>query len=409
MERSLTGENPFESKLTARFELADLVTFAQNKMTSVYDWFYYKEGFSRDFVWDALKRLNVGEGSLVLDPFCGTGTTLLAAKQAGYYSVGFDILPLGVFVSRVKLKDYDLGRLAKGIARITPLKFGNPRMKLPDIRFLDMRRVYNQYARQDIAFFMEKILEEEDEKTRNFMLLALISIVGQASNVMKDGGVLKVVRKKHVPPVRHLLDSKMKRMLRDLKELPPQPRVKWKVNVGDARDIRLEDGSVDAVITSPPYLNNVDYTKVYALELSLLVQSAREMEELRRKSLRSHIGAEKRGGKSFDGMEDIMARVTKTDETVNVPPVVEGYIQDMYENLSEVARVLKPKGVAAYVVGNSALPGITVDVDLMLAEMGEKLGLTTEDIWVANARWAGVHDIEKERPVRESAVILRKG
>lgn len=402
----MTGGNPFEEKLRPRFEYADLYTFVENKVKPVYNWFYYKEGFGRDFVWNTLEELKIPGGATVLDPFCGTGTTLLASKEMGMKSIGFDILPLGVFVSRVKLRDYDLPLLEEAVRHVTGLRYSEPRTKLVDIRFLDMRRVYTPFASNDIAFFRERILEVQDEAHRDFLLLGLLSIVSQASNVMKDGGVLKLVRKRHLPPVRVLLSNKLKRMLRDLKTLDRGLRTDWRVDVGDARDVPLEDGSVDCVVTSPPYLNFVDYTRVYALELSLLVSSARDLETLRRRSMRSHVGAEYDGGGSDVG--DILGRVTKTGGDVKVPQVVEGYLRDLYLALSENHRVLKDGGYAVYVVGNASLPGVTVDVDLMVAEMGERLGFKVEDIWVGGVRWAGVHGIEKERPARESAVVLRK-
>ncbi|MFH1126337.1 MAG: DNA methyltransferase [Candidatus Altiarchaeota archaeon] len=407
-QSSLTGSNPFELKISPHFEYSDLVTFAQNKKTPIYNWFYYKEGFSRDFVWDTLKELKVEKGSVVLDPFCGTGTTLLAAKQAGYNSVGFDILPLGVFVSRVKLEDdYNLQELERESKRITHLKFEKPSTRLVDIRFLDMKRVMSQYARDDICFFRERIMEVDDEKTRNFLLLGLISVVSQAANVMKDGGVLRVVKKRHLPPVRHLLRNKLKRMIKDLKKANVNENVSWKADVGDARSLSLDDETVDIALTSPPYLNFVDYTKVYALELSLLVSSPKEIEGLRRRSLRSHVSAEYEMKEDSTLIEKNIPRIAST-AGVKVPEIVNGYLMDLYLSLAETARTLKKGGSIVYVLGNAALPDLTVDVDLILAEMGGKLGLRVEDIWACNVRWAGVHGIGKERPVRESAVILKK-
>jgi hypothetical protein len=271
-----------------------------------------------------------------------------------------------------------------------------------------MRKVYNPYARNDIAFFRENIISVPDEKTRNFLMLGLISVVAQASNVTKDGGVLKIGHKRHTPPVRHLLKTKLKRMIRDLKERGKMPPTQWSADVGDARQLPLGDESVDAVITSPPYLNFVDYTKVYALELSLLLSSTKELEDLRKRSMRSHIGAEYEDDGARKDTEAILARITKTRATERIPPVVDGYLHDMRLSIKEAARTLRPGGAAVYVVGNATLPGISVDVDLMIAEMGEQLGLEAHDIWVGNVRWAGIHGIEKERPMRESAVVLRK-
>jgi len=263
---SVTGANQLEKKLSPRFEYADLVTFKENKKVPIYNWFYYKEGFSGSFVKNALQELHIPKGSTVLDPFCGAGNTLLAAKQSGYNSVGFDILPLGVFVSRVKLEeDYNLNNLEKEIRRISSLKFGEPKTKLVDIKFIDMRRAFSRYARNDVPFFREKIMEIEDEKIRNFMLLGLISIVGEASNVKKDGGVLRIVHKQHLPPVRYLLKNRLKRMFKDLKKIEKHPGTSSRVFQGDARSLDLEDESVDVCITSPPFLNFGDYTKLFAL------------------------------------------------------------------------------------------------------------------------------------------------
>jgi SAM-dependent methyltransferase len=407
---SLRGISPLEEKLTPRFEYADLVTFAQNKATPVYNWFYYKEGFSRDLVWKALSELGIPKGSLVLDPFCGTGTTLLAAKQAGYRSAGFDVLPLGILVSKVKLEDcYDMEKLECEVRRINALRFGNPATKAVGIGFMDMKTAFSRYALMDIAYFREKIMEVEDEKIRNFLLLGLVSIVSQASNVMKDGGVLRVVKKRHLPPVRHLLRNKLKRMLGDLKDEVRQDAAEWTVRLGDARKLPLEDNTVDAVLTSPPYLNFVDYTKVYALELSLLVSSTKELNELRKKTLRSHVGAgyDESGSSNITDLLERDSGIISSTEG-KTPPIVEGYLNDLYLSARESERVLKKGGCAAYVVANAALPGITVDVDIALAAMAEKTGLQVEDIWVANARWADVHGIVKERPVRESIVVLKK-
>lgn len=403
---SLRGVNPLEEKLTPRFEYAELVTFKQNKTTPVYNWFYYKEGFSRDLVWKTLQEIGAPKGSTILDPFCGTGTTLLAAKQAGYYSIGFDVLPLGVLVSKVKLEDdYDMESLEGEVKSINALKFGNPQARAVDIGFLDMRKVFSRYALRDIPYFREKIMEVEDEKVRNFLLLALVSIISQASNVMKDGGVLRVVKKRHLPPVRYLLRNKLKRMLRDLKNEKPEG-VSWSVRLGDARRLPLDDNTIDVLLTSPPYLNFVDYTKVYALELSLLVSSARELEDLRKRTLRSHVGAE--CGECYMPYKPDEASGIVTKAYGKTPPIVEGYLNDMHKTIGEASRVLKKGGHAVYVVANAVLPGVTVDVDIAIAEMAQKSGLQVEEIMVANVRWADVHGVVKERPARESIVVLSK-
>jgi hypothetical protein len=410
-ELSIPNAGKYADLLEKKPEYEELVTFAENKTEPVYNWFYYKEGFSRTLVWDLLKELAVPKGSLVFDPFCGTGTTLLAAKQMGYPAIGSDILPLGVFVANTKLQEgYDVELLQKEIHEITALKFGTPTIKWADPGFIDMRKAFSRYARNDILFFQEKILAIEDPRIRNFMMLGLLSIVSEASNTKKDGGVVKIVQKRHLPPVRYLLRNRLKRMFKDVKRMEPTG-VHAEARIGDARDPQLEDDSVGACITSPPYLNYIDYTKLYGLELSLLLSSTRELVDLRKRSLRSHVGAEykKEGGLKSEKLKETMERVREVTITSSrFPEVLTGYFEDMFISMENLYPKMKQGGCACYVVGNTCLPDLTVDVDLILAELGEQAGFTAEKILVAKARWCDVGGIRKERPVRESVVILKK-
>jgi SAM-dependent methyltransferase len=407
---SIARGNEYTKLLTEKPEYGELVTFAECKRQPIYNWFYYKEGYSGELVGRLLRELDVKGNSMILDPFCGTGNTLLACKQRGYNAVGFDILPLGVFVSNTKLQeDYDMELLYEKIGEIARLKFGETALKWPDLGFIDVRKSFSRYARKDILFFKEKIMEVEDEKIRNFLLLGLLSVVIPSSNVKRDGGVLKIVRKKHLPPIRHLLKNKLKRMYKDLKKAEPSPGVFAEARLGDARSLDLEQDSVDACITSPPYLNWVDYTKIYGFELALLADSE-EIKIFRRKSMRSHVGAEY--GKSIklrsERIGEILDRISESPGFVKHPQVVEGYFEDIYMSLRSVHESLKEKGKAALVVGNVCLPGVTVDTDLILAELAEDIGFDVREIMVANVRWCDVHGIRKERPVRESVVVLEK-
>jgi SAM-dependent methyltransferase len=407
---SIAASGRYAPLLVKKPEYRDLVTFAWSKREPFYNWFYYKEGYSGELVWKLLEGLDLPAGSTVVDPFCGTGTTLLACRQKGFNAVGFDILPLGVFVSNTKLeRGYDMDVLYDSIRKVTEKKFGVSSLRWPDLGFIDVKRVFSQYARNDILFFKECIMEIEDEKSRNFLMLALISVVLQASNVKRDGGVLRIVRKKDLPPVRQLFKHKMRRMYRDLRKAEPYPPGFWaEARAGDARNIPLDPESVDACITSPPYLNWVDYTKVYALEMALLMDPGGDLKTWSKRSLRSHVGADERNAAEVS--ENVRRLLEKVSESgfMKRPQVVEGYFNDMYSVLASLHRVLRKGGKAAFVVSNACLPNVTVDVDTILAELGEDLGYVVEGIAVANVRWCDVSGIRKERPVRESIVVLRK-
>ncbi len=402
---SMAKEGPYRDLLINKPHYKNLVTFSQNKKEPLYNWFYYKEGFSRELVWNLLRDLKIKPSAKILDPFCGTGNTLLASKQLGYDALGFDVLPLAVFISNTKLQEnYDLKKLKEAIREITKLKFGETSLKWPDSLFLNPKKAFSRYARKDLLFFKEKILSIEDEKIRNFLFLGLLSIAGEASNTKKDGGVVRIVKKRHLAPVRYLLKNRLKRMYKDVKRVNPKAtKISAKAEVADARELNLKE-QFDICITSPPYLNFVDYTKLYGLELALFVSNSEEIQAIRKKSITSFIGKRTPSKKkvSSEILEKTIRRVKKAPEVVNE------YFYDLQLSMENIYQALNSGGKAAIVIGNTCLPEITIDCDLILTEISEQIGFKPRGIFVANIRWCEVGGIKKDKPVRESVLILEK-
>ena len=110
-------------KVEEKLDWRELATFVPNKTLPIYNWFYYKEGFSKEFVDILLDRFGIKSGQTVLDPCCGSGTTLLACKQRGINSVGFDVLPISVFASKVKTLEYDAEKISEEKQKLVKIKF----------------------------------------------------------------------------------------------------------------------------------------------------------------------------------------------------------------------------------------------------------------------------------------------
>ena len=142
-------------KFSDSLELKDLVTFIPNKIEPIHNWYYFKEGFSKQLVDIFIDRFNLDKNSLVLDPFCGVGTTLLACKQRKIKSIGFDVSPFFVFVSKVKIRDYDLEKLREAISEAMKWKFERPKY-LPKEKHV--RKVFSRYTLEDAIFYKNKIL-----------------------------------------------------------------------------------------------------------------------------------------------------------------------------------------------------------------------------------------------------------
>ncbi|MDD5416794.1 MAG: DNA methyltransferase [Candidatus Aenigmarchaeota archaeon] len=350
-------------KITSALDLKDLVTFIPNKHEPIHNWYHYKEGYSKQFVELMLKKFNIQKNQTVLDPFCGVGTTPLTCKQNGIKSIGFDVSPLAAFVSRVKTADYDLTELNKTCRNVLMEKFQRPE-HLPRDEWL--RKVFNRYVLEDIMFYKEKIFQIQDEKIMHFMLLGLMDSAMECSYAYKDGALIRI-QKKHVPPLKKYFKYKIKKMLKDL-EKANVPNTECKIELGDARDLAVCDNGVDFIITSPPYLNKIEYTKIYRTEYALFFEQP------------------------------------KTQVRSFIEEGEDAYFRDMRKCLENFKRVCK--GPMAIVIGGGCFPDHVTLVDEKIGEIAEDIGLKVKEILVARNSWCTKARTVKVGQIRESVVIL---
>jgi DNA modification methylase len=372
--------------LVPKLDLALLATFIPNKKAPIYNWFYYKEGYSRELVMAMIERFDIGKGKVVLDPFSGSGTTLLSCKERGIDAIGLDTLPASVLASKVKTRDYNIQKLEEAVTKLLAHRYQKGlHVSVPDF----VRRYFSKYALEDIYFFRGHILDNDDLAVRDFLLLGLINAAMRVSFAYKDGAVLKI-RKHPTPPFRKMLSKTYRRMLKDLEKFPRVwPNIT--VHQDDARRMGdLPDESIDAVITSPPYLNNIDYQKVYSIENWL---ASGELAP----AVRSFIG-----GAGAEGDEFLHGR--------GFPPAAQEYFKDMNEVLKELYRVCKKGAQLAIVVGNAYFPPpySPVESDVVLTELAEKAGFSVGDIWVVNQRAALKDRTKIVGQLRESIIFLEK-
>jgi SAM-dependent methyltransferase len=366
-------------------EFKELVTYIPNKIEPIHNWYYFKEGFSKKFVDAFIDRFQLNENSIVLDPFCGSGTSLLACKQRGIKSIGFDVSPFFVFVSKVKTRDYDLENLREGISEAMSWKFERPK-KLPREKYIT--KVFSRYTLEDAVFYRSKILEVEDEKIRDFLLLALVDSAIKASWTMKDGAMIRI-DKRGKPPLKKFFKYKIKKMFKDLRNTGLKP-IETRIEVGDARRLNLEDESINAVITSPPYLNKIEYTKIYNIETSLFFDYPDS-------GIRSHIGSR---------VEDINVSDLGLDE--NLPLSAKAYFKDMHSALSEMYRICKSNAKLAIVIGGGCYPDRAIESDKINAELAERIGFKVRVVLVARNSWCTRARTIKVGKIRESIILLEK-
>jgi len=395
--------------------LSQLISPRRDIDRPIYNWHSFKHSYSKELVDFTISEFDLKKGAWIMDPFSGGGTTLLACKQAGINAHGFDILPFSVFLSNTKTNDYNVEELKNNLSNfsnINGVKING--YKLPDIPIL--QKAFSSDVKHELLKIRSKVELIEDIKVKDLFKLAFLSILESVSNTSKAGGFLRIIQRNiKSEEIEGIFIDKIQKMISDV-EVFYQDRdninCSIKTVLGDAREIRT-DQKYDAVITSPPYPNRHDYTRIYALEMVFgFVNNNDELKSIRYETLRSHVEARKKieaiGYKVPSMLTKLIMRVEKNG--VNNPQVInmlKGYFEDMYLVLAEIRKHLKNNGKVALVVSNVRFAGINIPVDEILSDIGKQVGLKPDGIWLARYRGNSSQQMKTYNriPSRESIII----
>ena len=372
-------------KIEERYDLGKLVTYKPNKRLRIYNWFHFKEAFSPNFVKLMLSKFNLHEGTWILDPFCGVGTTLLASKERGVNAFGVDAHPVCSFISKVKTRDYHLETLNESKRDVFSRRF-----EKPDLKGIDplLRKAFSSFGLEDVLFFKSEIGKMKDLVVRDFFALALVVSAMRVSYAVKDGAVIRFFKKKH-PPLRKVFRTTVKKFIRHLRKAEFKP-CEIVVKQGDARRLDfLETESFDSVVTSPPYLNKLEYTRAFDVEEALL------KELIGIDSTKAYLGTDRERGQGVFPKLDL-------------PPIAKAYFSDMELCLREMYRILREGGKAALVVGQGVFPDGIVESDVLTAKLAESVGFNAEKRIVVNKRVATRERTVKIGVALESILLLAK-
>ena len=401
-----------------RPEYGKYVTAKLPRVTPIYRWFSYPHSFSRELVHELLDFFGARPGEWVLDPYVGAGTTLLACREKSIQAFGIDELPLSVFVSNAKSQSYDVQELKSCIdsffmVETTSDPFGT--IPVVDVAFTPYVRgkinsIYTWTSQLSLS-------------TRNFFILALLSILENISQTAKSGGWLRIIENQvDQDQVEVIYKAKVKQMIEELElsNLPNNCGESWYAIQGDARTIDTYEHPVKYVITSPPYLNRHDYTRVFALEMALhFVKTNADLIAIRSQALRSHVEARPLENlmvsgysqpQSLTSIINKIKEISSKSDRRRVPKMIEGYFEDMYSCLKALYSGLEDNGKVAFVLGNVRFSGVSIPVDEIVAEIGEQAGFQMNKIIIARYRGNSAQQMKEfgREPSRESIIIWQK-
>jgi tRNA G10 N-methylase Trm11 len=352
--------------------------------------------------------------SVVLDPFAGCGTTIIAAQQLGVSAIGLEAHPFVLRVARAKLAwTGDIADFEKAAGNILKRAASSrARAKLPPDSSLTAR-IYHPAALAELMQLLTAILKEDAED--ELCWLALISILRACAKSNTAPWQYVLPRKSKARTAAPLVAFRMQveKMAGDMRELQS-----FGIKAGAAEIVRgdarlcegIEDESIDLVLTSPPYPNNYDYADATRVEMSFLGEVERwaDLHQAVRKylipSCSQHVDREKPQLAVLLAREELAPirdelslvceqlaelRGTRAGKK-NYDAMVAAYFVAMAETLASLSRVMKPGARLCFVVGDSAPYGVHVPVERWLTTLGENVGLGApefEETRKRNTKW----------------------
>lgn len=404
-------------KYIYKLDLRKAATPQLLKKHPIHRWFYFPHSYSPELVEGILDRWRLPKGANIIDPFVGAGTTLLVAKKRKYSANGFDLSPVSLLVSNVKIRDYDFEEIRSCLDKV--IIKAEKEKGIPQWDSDRFKKAFSDMEQREFWNLRQAILMQK-KRVRDFLLVALLRITREFSRAIADGGWLRWVEKPdRGKEVRKIFISHVENML---KEIPPTSSTNGlvlKVSDGDARKLKLPRSKFDGLITSPPYPNRHDYSRIFHIELLMLGSLESEIIDLRYHTLRSHVEAhepdysvDSLSASGYSEPEKLTWALDqlpeKTDE--RIAPMLRGYFEDLYLSLKVANTSLKPGARAAYIVGNVRYGGILILVDEILAEVGKQVGFSHYRTWVIRLRGNSAQQMGSygRVPSRESVVLFRK-
>jgi hypothetical protein len=403
-------------RFSYRLDLAPAATPRLLKQRAVHRWFYFPHSYSPELVEAILDDWALAPGAGIVDPFVGAGTTLLVAQARGYDSLGLDLSPLSVIVSNAKAAHYNRESLHTALDEI--LELAPSLNERPSECSPRLARALSDA--ELLAFWgLQQAISRASLPIQGFMLLGLLAILPQFSRAAADGGWFRWVEK---PDQAALVVTAFRDRIQNMMAELPEPEQKGgsektaataEALCYDARKIDRQPVIFDGLITSPPYPNRHDYSRVFQIELLTLGCSEDSIFQLRHSSLRSHVEARAPDGLTASEyhipptLQDSLVKMTAQVDA-RIPKMLKGYAEDMFYVLRSARKSLKQGGRLALVVGNVRYGGVLVPVDEIIAEIGQGVGLDWEGTWVIRLRGNSAQQMGQycRVPARESVVFL---
>lgn len=294
-------------------------------------------------------KLFTKEEETVLDPMCGCGTTLVEAFLNNRNSIGNDFNPLAVLISKVKttlIDESEFRYLNKKLAvmkRYLDLDYrrlGNRVENLPNRK---ISKIFNRAIISKLESIRETLLEVKEEGKNNLYDFGRVALSSTIWSLVENGDGIDVddLFLKKVISMRSELDK----MTKVVNKIPNVRTIS-----GDARKLEIETNTVDLIVTSPPYVNALDYYRAHMYNMLWL---GMDFDLFKKHEIGGH-----------------------SHFITNRFRLLSEYLGDMLRSMIEMNRVLRKDKLCVIVVGNSSLEYELIESHRFFAVMVEHIGFT---------------------------------
>ncbi|MCF8476693.1 MAG: hypothetical protein K9G60_06660 [Pseudolabrys sp.] len=325
----------------------------------------------------------------VLDPMMGSGTVLAVARSKGHFASGVDIDPLAVLIARVWTTAIDKEAVrasAKNVLKRAEETLGQTASKDAYPHNADhetkafLRYWFDTSARRQLAALAGQIQACRSRLARDVLWCAFSRLI-----IAKQAGASLALDLSHSrphkyfnvapkKPFEHFLAAIEQVLANCLSKTESRRGPAARVKLGDARKLETKSNSIDLVLTSPPYLNAIDYMRCSKFSLVWMGFKSSKVREVRGKS----IGTEK--GQYVTDTNDLTTELAKSLRinsklSSRHKALLRRFIQDMDAVIREAVRVLVPGGRAIFVVGENELKGTYIRNSKIIYKLALRAGL----------------------------------
>lgn len=404
---------PLEKKTVVRSARSG--TFTDNMKLPVHRWYRYSAGFSAQWVEQLIREY---APSSVLDPFVGSGTTLLAAEAAGVRAYGYESHPFVARIAMAKIQwnqtEKDLRDAATELLNVAAQSPSPEIGVIPDL----LGKCYTPEVLQQLYALREayfSCVNRFDLEISQLLWLALTAILRSCSFVGTAQWQYVLPNKRKVKTLDALVafHSKIDEIIADMRVLKNAGYSSdAEVLLHDARVVpaNIALDSIDLVVTSPPYPNNYDYADATRLEMTFWgeIRGWGDLQDVVRqfiiRSCSQHATAERLSLQilladvAVDAIREDLSSICKELEQVRKTKggkkayhtMIAAYFCDLSKVFQALRAVCKPGSTVCFVIGDSAPYGVYVPVNDWLGRLAIAAGFESfsfEKLRDRNIKW----------------------